>query len=812
MDGGALTWLRGPLPVATLLIAGREWLWPAVGGFVLILGVLVWSYRRAAGSTGLRVACFILKLLGLLALAACLLEPLWVGQRAKPGANYFAVLVDNSRGLQVRDFGETQTRAEQVQQALATGETTWLARLGDEFQLRRYAFDARLHAARHFEELDFAGRASALGAALRGVADRFHGQPLAGVLLFTDGIATDLPRGAPDPAGLPPIYPVVLGGESSLRDLAIDSVNVSETAFEDAPVTIQTQVRATGYGGRRVVARVLDTAGRTVQEQSQRLSRAEDPLLFRLQLRPEHGGLSLYELRVSAQDDPDPAVAPDRSPEATLINNQRVVVVDRRGGPYRVLYVSGRPNWEFKFLNRALAADEQVQLVGLIRVAQREPKFEFRGRVGESSNPLFRGFDRQTEQTERYDQPVLVRLSTRDALELAGGFPKGAAELYAYHAVVLDDLEAGFFTADQTSLLQKFVSERGGGFLMLAGAESFREGQYDRTPIGAMLPVYLDRDTTTVAVDDVRFTLTREGWLQPWLRLHPVESADQTRLEQMPAFHVVNTVRDVKPGASVLAIATDQRHRTYPALVTQRFGLGRVGALLLGDLWRWGLSQETAQADLQKAWRQMIRWLVADVPERVVVQAEPDATDPAAGMQLQVRARDRQFQPLDNATVTLQVRHVPPRAPGTNALKTLSPPPATNTFRLSTEPSLSEAGLYETRFAPREEGAYIAEAVVTDADGNAVGRAETGWSANPTAEEFRSLVPNRALLADLARQTGGRILTLSDLDRFAEDVPRRAAPISESWSSPLWHRPAVFLFALGCFLAEWGLRRWRGLA
>ena len=37
------------------------------------------------------------------------------------------------------------------------------------------------------------------------------------------------------------------------------------------------------------------------------------------------------------------------------------------------------------------------------------------------------------------------------------------------------------------------VSLRGGGLLMLGGQESFASGGYDRTPIGEMLPVYLDR-------------------------------------------------------------------------------------------------------------------------------------------------------------------------------------------------------------------------------------------------------------------------------------------------------------------------------
>ena len=108
------------------------------------------------------------------------------------------------------------------------------------------------------------------------------------------------------------------------------------------------------------------------------------------------------------------------------------MVVDRGEGPYRVLYVSGRANWEFKFLKRALDDDDEVALVGLVRIAKKEPKFTFKGRTGESSNPLFRGFKNADQDTEEYDKPVLIRLNTRDAEELKGGFPTTAEELFEY--------------------------------------------------------------------------------------------------------------------------------------------------------------------------------------------------------------------------------------------------------------------------------------------------------------------------------------------------------------------------------------------
>ena len=84
-----------------------------------------------------------------------------------------------------------------------------------------------------------------------------------------------------------------------------------------------------------------------------------------------------------------PATTP-RPAEQTLANNSRLVVVDQGGGPYRVLYVSGRPNWEFKFLRRAIDEDKEVELIGLVRIARRQPKFDFRNAAGSIDQPSLR--------------------------------------------------------------------------------------------------------------------------------------------------------------------------------------------------------------------------------------------------------------------------------------------------------------------------------------------------------------------------------------------------------------------------------------
>ncbi len=794
----------------SLTFSATHWLVPVLLFGAVAALVLLWSYRAAAGHP-LRWVCLGLKALGLAALALCLLEPLWLGQRARPGANLFAVVADNSQGLQVRDRGEPASRGEGLKRLVNAEASPWQGALAATFDVRRYLFDTRLQATKDFSELNFEGRSTALGASLRTLAERFQSRPLAGVLLLTDGNATDLANGAlPDLKGLPPVYPVVIGRAGAVQDIAVQQVAVTQTAFEDAPVAVQADVTAAGFRGRPITARLVDREGRTVQEQTADARGDGEAIAFRFQLKPEKHGLSFYQIRAGTPGlAPAPGAPPPPSEEATLANNNRVFAVDRGQGPYRVLYVSGRPNWEFKFLNRAIAEDEQVQLVALIRIAKREPKFEFRGRAGETSNPLFRGFGQQAaEDVQRYDQPVIMRLNVRDENELNSGgnrFPRLPEDLYGYHAVILDDVEAEFFTPEQAQLLNKFVAERGGGLLMLGGMESFREGNYQRTPIGETLPVYLDAGEGAAAEPPpgpVHYQLAREGWLQAWARLNPTEADERARMEAMPAFEVFNRVRGLKPGASLIASVRDERGGELPALAVQRFGRGRTAALMIGDIWRWGMKDAVKHAEMDRAWRQMVRWLIADVPLRVQATAEPIAADANGAVRVQVRVRDEKFQAVDDAAVTVEIE--PVVFAGTEGA-------AGATLKLEAEPALSEPGLYQVTYVPRQTGGFKAIATVKNHQGADLGRAETGWSTDLAAEEFRSLTPNVALLEDIARKTGGQVVSAEDLEKFVGRLPELKAPVMETWSYPAWHTPLMFGFALACLLAEWGLRRWKGM-
>ena len=790
----------------TLLFQSPERIWLAAGIIGLAVILLVRGYWRSPLRGWSRTAALACKAGSWALLAMLVADPVWSRTQPKAGENELVIAADNSASLAIAERSGKTTRATQMKAALGGDRPAtpppWLDELSKMFRVKTQLVGERLQNVGDFGELTGGEQKSELSGALRTLRQNSAGSRLAAVVLITDGNPTD--KAAWQSQGRAPVYPVLVGQAAPSPDLALLEQTVTQTPFEDTPVTITVRVLGHGYTGKEVAVAAIDEEGKATATEKIRLSKDGEPQAVRLRVPAVKPGVSFYRLAVMeaslvAKIPSDEWKA--LTSEATLANNERRVAVDRGAGPYRVLYISGRPNWEYKFIRRALAGDSEMQMPSLIRIAKREPKFEWRGRTGETTNPLFRGFGQQGE-AQRYDQPVLIRLNTKDAKELSDGFPKAAENFFGeYRAIIIDDLEAGFFTQEQMHLIERFVSERGGALLMLGGQECYQAGGYDHTPVGRMLPVYLDRVTQSGAVLDGRLNLTREGWLEPWTRLRATREDEEQRLSQMPGFYSVNQVFSIKPGASVLATVSDQEQTAHPALVAQRFGEGRVGAVTIADMWRWGMMDEEARKDLDRSWRQLMRWLVVDVPDRIQFAASPEGDR----VKLAVRVRDEAFRPMDDAMVKIEIT--------TNSSgKTAAP------SLLYAEPSLTEAGLFEAEYFTREPGFYRATATVerTAAEPataeKALGSKATGWAYDPGAEEYADLSPGREWLEQVAKETGGQLLALDDLKRLPELLKQVRVPVEETITQPLWHAPWVFALMVGLLVTEWWLRRKGGMA
>ena len=389
----------------------------------------------------------------------------------------------------------------------------------------------------------------------------------------------------------------------------------------------------------------------------------------------------------------------------------------------------------------------------------------------------------------------MIRLNTRDEEELRDGFPREAESLFPnYRAIILDDVESEFLSAEQQLLVENFVSKRGGTVIMLGGQESYRAGKWNNTPIARVLPVYVDRLERGGPAQFATFNLSREGWLEPWMRLRGNQEEETGRLAYMPEFFSINRVPAIKPGASLLATVTDRERRQYPAVVVQRYGEGRSAAVTIGDFWRWGMKDELVHKDLAKMWRQLIRWSVSESPGVLTQEIQHVSEGTLPLTKISTRVQTREFLPEDNATVRFE----------------LALPGGGDPLKISGEPSLEEAGVFTAGHFVEEAGGYRLKTTARDSEGKLIGELETAWAFNPAAEEFRSLEPNRELLESIAKVSGGKVFTLDQIDQLVSQLKTLNVPVMDSRQRPFWHAPWVFFLALLCIIGEWGIRRWKG--
>ncbi|MGH7448405.1 MAG: hypothetical protein ACRELT_12635, partial [Longimicrobiales bacterium] len=598
---------------------------PAVMLLVLALAAIAlvaWLYRRPmakasardrAALAGLRAAAFAV-------LFFCLLRPVLVLSSVVPQQNYLGILIDDSRSMRVADDGTTP-RSAFVEATFGEPDAALLKALEARFQLRFFRFSDQVDRIDAAGGLEYDGGRTAIAPALDRVREELGGLPLSGVVLVTDGAdgGAEGPDGARSPLGESllalraagvPVFPVGVGRESFDQDIELSRVSAPREALKGTSLVVDLMVAQTGYSGQSVTVLVED-GGRIVGSEEVQLPRAGEPTPVRVQFTASEAGARRFRFRVPARDG-----------ERVIENNEQEALIHVRGGREKILYFEGEPRFEVAFLRRAVAADSNLQVVTLQRTA--DNKF--------------------------------MRLDVDSAGELFSGFPTTREELFSYRALILGSIEASHFTHEQLRMIAEFVSERGGGLLMLGGRHAFAEGGYAGTPVAEALPVTLDarfsRDTTFFDTLSVR--LTRAGAAQPALRVADSDDASAERWRTLPAPTTYNRVGSLKPGAVALLTGDGPRSGSdRPLLAWQRYGRGQTFALPVQDTWIWQMHADIPLEDQthELFWRQLMRWLVSGVPKPVTAAVAADHVAPGDPIRITADVSDDRFARVSDGRV-----------------------------------------------------------------------------------------------------------------------------------------------------------------
>jgi uncharacterized membrane protein len=692
-----------------------------------------------------------LRALTLLFLLACLLKPVRVMPPDTSSDAVVPVLVDTSRSMRLAD-ADGRPRIEAARDILEQHVTPALS---GRFQTELWTFGDTLVKANE-GTLVTEGRGSDLSAALRAVRERYRERRVAGIIVVSDGGDTssqDAAQVVED--GGTPVFTVGVGNPRIAPDLEVLDVVAGEAALTNSSVDLT--VSAINRGGERPFrVRVLEN-GRPVDLRTVTPAAADSPVREVFTVSPSRETATLYTVEIDA--------APG---ELVAENNRRSVLVSPPGRKRRLLVIEGAPGFEHTFIKRALASDPGIEIDSVVR----------KGR------------------NEQGDSTYFVQAAASRAQHLANGFPPDRESLFVYDAIIFANIEPDSLSRQQLDLAATFVEERGGGVLVL-GAKSFEQQGLVGTALEEALPVNLhDRGSGVVRTSarsgqPYRFRLTPEGISHPAVRIGTTAEDTAKRWSQVPALAGATALGAPRPGAQVLAV-TDTNDGVRPVLAAQRFGRGRSMVFAGEASWRWRMQLPSSDRTHELFWRQVARWLSSATPDQMSSTSLAPIL-PGATEQLSVEVRDKSFEPVRNANVTMRVT-----MPGGEVREVKPALVDAKTGRYAGQARFEQPGVYR----------IVAEA---RRGSDVLGTTQQWVLAGAADLELSDPRLNEDVLRRVSRASGGRYLEAADLSRLPSLLSSTVAEPPPPRLQELWHNIWIFTTIVLLLAAEWWLRRRWGL-
>jgi uncharacterized membrane protein len=738
-----------------------------IGGVALVIAVVWVLYRQTttAASGRLKTVLVWLKSAALAMLFLCLLRPMLMTSTLIPQEGYLGVIVDNSRSMTIRDTGGKRSRGE-LATALLYGKNGLIPRLQENFQMRLFQFDAETRLISGSEDLAFTGTSTRLAQSLKQVTKTLKGLPLSGLVVITDGgdnSREDPARGARVLKSLGvPVFTVGVGQSVIEKDREITQVTTARTVMEGSIFDVNITVRDRGYTNRDFEL-IIEEGGEVVGTKKVNNGKRATTARYTLQLSPEHEGLLMYTVRIPEERD---ELIPENNRRTFLVNNER-----KRA---EILYIEGHPRNEYKFIRRAVEGDQTLRLATYLQTGPH--KF------------LRQGIDAPEE--------------------LANGYPQTKADLYRYEAIILGDISKNFFTANQLAMTRDFVSERGGGFLMIGGSTAFDEG-FIASPIAEVLPVTLMRQEQLPPSlrsgtrkgehptgEKFALRLTAEGEQAAMLRMAFEDEMNRQLWGKMPQVQGINVTGRAKPGATVLAVHPALRYQDdpLPVIAHERFGRGRTMVITTASTWRWQMLMPHDDLSHERFWRQILRWLAAASPPPVELTLDRDSYSPGDEARVRVTVSDNTYTRLNDATVWLKITD-----------------PAGTIQDIRLEWAFEEAGIYTGTFRVQREGVYKLEVSSTSAAGE-LAEASTHFLVGASSMEYINAGMDADLLHRIADESGGNFYIDKHVDRLIDDLERLQKATKVDIAQDIWDMPLVLFLLFGLLAMEWLIRRRKGMS
>ena len=552
---------------------------------------------------------------GLLALIfLMLMRPVVVVPSIIPKSTSVAVLADNSRSMTLADENN-RSRLDATKELLDSGKP-FTKNLNDKFRVSLYGFSNTTGKIKDAVELKADGAATDVTTALREAVKESTGSPLSAIVMVSDG-------GSNTPKDLSaelrelrarniPVYTIGVGNPARFKDAEAVRVTTPRRVLVGSAIISETLVRLSGYGNSKISLAVSED-GKALKTQQFDV-RGGEAQSVTIEFSPSSAGNHRYTFEVKPLEG-----------ETTLENNAIDALIAVTDDKPKILYIDGEPRWEYGKIRQAATAktEKNVTLVSVLRSA--DGKF--------------------------------YRQGVESGSELTEGFPTTVEELFTYQGVILGSVEANFFNYDQLKHLEQFAAKRGGGVMAIGGARAFDAGKYAQTPIADLLPVVLNdqvEETETVIASNFKAALSTRGRTHAVTRLNEDRNQSAKIWDELPAISIPEILTGTKPGATIIleARGVNDKTRSLPLLVEQRYGRGRSLAFTTNDSWRWRMEMPSQNNYHETFWRQLLRYLVSTTPKQFDVAAERDVYVPGDTISLRSEINDKKFEAIRDAQVT----------------------------------------------------------------------------------------------------------------------------------------------------------------
>lgn len=587
----------------SISLDGSPWLL-----FLLFIVSIIFSYIIYKQTTPpvkpfVRTFLFSLRSVALVVLLAILFHPILSIRHNYLQKPDIAVLIDNSRSLQIEDANVV--RSDIMNSVLKN--KIW-EDLQDQFFLHFFPFSNSVDSTfnyNDFDSLSFRGQGSDISRALEISKTQLLNKFYSASILISDGVYNmgENPEFVAQRYGIP-IHTIGIGDPVEKKDVVISQVVTNDIVYADNKIPVNVTVNHVGFTGKKVQI-LLKKGNEIVDQKVVNLTQNNQELHLELSYLAKRPGFQKYRVEIPALEG-----------EFTRRNNVRNFAVKVLESKIQILLLAGEPSLDFKFLKRGLEMDENIKLVSFV----------------------------QTKSGGSYQKKRIESVIQEDfQLFIFLGFPKWT----------IPNTLSNFLTEELLDRKKPLLFFQGSNLNVSALRQfsnilPFQIQSLPRAPKEVIVDPTFSGDDSPV----VRLIEDRAANQKNWNDLPPVF----TFMSNFTPTSDAENLLQIHTALSKLPVSDNYRK---PLLISRNLGQQKVLAFLGHGFWRWdfmmwgvGKSNNLFLTFLERS----VRWLITR-EESKQVRFSTDKLVYRSGDQVYVQAQvyTEDYRPIEDASVKMQV-------------------------------------------------------------------------------------------------------------------------------------------------------------